>query len=83
MPWNGVTINEQRQRFLEDFQLNCYSISELAEHSEISRTTAHKWINRYYEYGQAGYQELSRRPCSCPWQTYQAIVEELVKLRHP
>jgi len=41
MPWRGVTVSEQRQRFLEDFQLNSYSVSELAErlggHLESSR----------------------------------------------
>ena len=41
MPWKGVTVSEQRQRFLEDYQLNYYSISELAERFGISRKTAH------------------------------------------
>jgi len=31
MPLKGVTVSEQRQRFLEDYQLNYYSISELAD----------------------------------------------------
>jgi transposase InsO family protein len=85
MPWKGVTVSEQRQRFIEDYLLNYYSISELAERFSISRRTAHKWINRYREHGQEGYQELSRRPHSCPWQTNKAIAAELVKLRkaHP
>ena len=78
-------MSEQRQRFLEDYQLNYYSITELAEHFSISRKTAHKWINRYKQYGQEGYQELSRRPHTCPWRTDQAIMAELVALRkkHP
>jgi len=85
MPWKGVTVSEQRQRFLEDFQLNYYSVSDLAERFGISRKTAHKWIDRYEEHGQDGYQELSRSPHSCPWQTDAAVVEELVGLRnaHP
>jgi transposase InsO family protein len=85
MPWKGVSVSEQRQRFLEDYLLNYYSISELAERFSVSRTTAHKWINRFNQHGQEGYQELSRRPHTCPWQTDQAIVDELVKLReaHP
>ena len=81
MPWRGVTVSEQRQRFLEDYQSNFYSITDLAERFGISRRTAHKWINRYKQHGQAGYQELSRRPHTCPWQTDRAIVKELVKLR--
>ncbi len=85
MPWKGVTVSEQRQRFLEDYQLNYYSITELAERFSISRKTAHKWINRFKQHGQDGYHELSRRPHSCPWQTDASIVEELVALRkrHP
>jgi transposase InsO family protein len=78
-------VSEQRQRFLEDYQLSYYSITELAERFSISRKTAHKWISRYKEHGQRGFRELSRRPHSCPFQTDAAIVEELVALRkrHP
>jgi len=82
MPWKGVTVSEQRQRFLEHYQLNYYSISELAERFSISRRTAHKWINRFKQHR---FHEHSRRPHTCPWQTDKAIVDELVKLRkaHP
>lgn len=85
MPWKGVTVTEQRQRFLEDYQLNFYSITELADRFCVSRKTAYKWINRFTRNGHNGFHELSRRPRSCPWQTDKAIVEELVNLRkaHP
>jgi len=85
MPWKGVTVREQRQRFLEDYCLSYYSITELAERFGVSRKTAHKWINRYKDHGQRGFHEHSRRPRSCPFQTEAAIVEELVALRkrHP
>jgi len=81
MPWKGVTVSEQRQRFLEDYLLNYYSVTELAERFSISRNTAYRWINRYKQHGQAGYHELSRRPHTCPWQTGDVITKELVKLR--
>src|SRR4030065_444502 len=29
MPWKGVTVSEQRQRFLEDYKLNYYPIAKL------------------------------------------------------
>ena len=62
MPWKGVTVTEERQRFLEDHKLNYYSVSELAERFGISRKTAHpglttragKWIGRYEEHGRDG-----------------------------
>jgi transposase len=59
-------VSEQRQRFLEDYQLNYYSVTELAERFGISRTTADKWINRSKEHGQSGFHEYSRRPYRCP-----------------
>jgi len=42
MTWKGVTVSEQRQRFIEDSLLNYYSITELSERFGISRRTAHK-----------------------------------------
>ena len=85
MPWRGVTVSEQRQRFLEDYQLNYYPVIELAERFSTSRKTAYKWIDRFEEDGQNGFHEHSRRPHGCPWQTDPAIVQELVELRkaHP
>ena len=85
MPWKGVTVSEERQRFLEDYKLSYYSVSDLAERFSICRKTAHTWIDRFEQHGLEGYHELSRRPLSCPWQTEPAVVEELVSLRqaHP
>jgi putative transposase len=85
MPWEGVTVSEQRQRFIEDYLLNYYSVTELAERFSISRKTAHKWINRYLGHGPAGLEEQSRRPKSCPWQTDPGVAAEIVVLRekHP
>ena len=45
MPWRGVTVSEQRQRFLEDHKLSYlsyYSVTELADRFSVSRKTAHK-----------------------------------------
>ena len=58
MPWRGVTVSEQRQRFLDDYELNYYSVTDLAECFGTSRTTAYtppghqgKWINRFMKHG--------------------------------
>jgi len=85
MPWKGVTVNEERQRFLEKFRLGYYSVSDLADRFSISRQTAHKWIRRLEHYGQTGFHELSRRPYNSPCQTEPAITQELITLRkaHP
>ena len=42
MPWRAVTVSEPRERFPEDYQLNYYPVSELAERFGISRKTTHK-----------------------------------------
>jgi putative transposase len=85
MPWEGVTVSEQKRRFIEDYLLNYYSITELARRFGITRKTAHKWIKRYLEHGPSGLEEQSRRPHSCPWQTDPAVVAEILALRerHP
>src|SRR3990170_6643974 len=85
MPWKGVTVSEERQRFLEDYRLNYYTVTDLADRFGISRKTAHKWIDRFEEAGQSGFHELSRRPRTCPWQTDPAIVKAIADLRlaHP
>ena len=85
MPWKGVTVDEERQRFLEDYRLGYYSVAELSERFDISRKTAHKWINRFEQSGREGFRELSRRPHSCPNQTNPAIVRQIVETRlaHP
>ena len=85
MPWEGVIVSEQKQRFTEDYLLNYYSVIELADRFNISRKTVHKWINRYLEQGPAGLEEQSHRPKSCPWQTKPGVVDEIVALRekHP
>src|SRR3989337_2691521 len=73
MPWKGVTMNEQRQRFLEDYKLNVYTTTDLADRFGISRRTAHKWIDRFEKSGLSGYHELYRRPPSpCPPRLPQA-----------
>ena len=85
MPWKGVTVNETRQRFLEDYELKYYSVSDLADRFGVSCRIAHKWIRRFKDFGQNGFHELSRRPYNSPSQTDPATTQELVSLRktHP
>jgi len=85
MPWEGVTVSEERQRFLQEHRLGYYSISDLADRFSISRQTAHKWIRRQRLFGDTGFHELSRRPYNSPSQTNPATAQELVTLRkaHP
>jgi putative transposase len=85
MPWEGVTVSQQRENFLRDYHLRYYSLSDLAELYSVSRKTAYKWIERYQEHGKEGLADQSRRPHGCPWQTEARVVDALVELRtaHP
>ena len=85
MPWKGVTVSEERQRFIEAYRLGYYTVSDLADRFSVSRTTAHKWIRRHGLSGDNGFHELSRRPYNSPSQTDLVIARELVTLRkaHP
>lgn len=85
LPWEGVTVNEERQRFLQEHRLGYYSVSDLADRFSISRQTAHKWIRRHKLFGDTGFHEPSRRPYTSPSQTDSATARELIALRkaHP
>src|SRR3989337_3000584 len=85
MLWKGVSANEERQRFLQEFRLGYYTISDLADRFSISRQTAHKWILRHRLFGDNGFHEISRRPYNSPSQADPATAQELVTLRkdHP
>jgi hypothetical protein len=43
MPWEGVTVSQQRENFLRDYHLRYYSLSDLAELYSVSRKTAYSW----------------------------------------
>jgi putative transposase len=81
MPWEGVTVSEQRRNFIRDYVDGLYSKTELAQSFGVSRKTAYKWINRFKERGEQGLEEHSRRPHSCPWQTDPDLAKEIVSLR--
>jgi len=81
MPWNEVTVNEQRQNFIRDYRLGYYTISDLAESFGISRKTAYKWIRRWEEHGDGGLIDHSRRPRRSPWETPENIRDELLAVR--
>ncbi len=54
MPWKGVTVVEQREKFLRDYNSRYYTVSGLAERFSISGKTAYTWIERHEERGRRG-----------------------------
>ena len=58
-----------------------YTIAATAEAMNVSRQVASKWWNRYLEEGEAGLEDRSSRPHSCPRQTPARVERRIVALR--
>jgi transposase InsO family protein len=85
MGWEGVTIMDQRVRFIAESLRGVFSFKELCSQFSISRKTGYKWIERYEHEGPGGLADRSRRPHTCPHVTDEAIIEALIRTRekHP
>ena len=57
MPWEGVTVMDQKVRFVSEYLDGYFSIAELCRQFNVSRKTGYKWIGRYEEYGSRGLEE--------------------------
>jgi len=60
-------------------------IAKLCRQFGVSRTTGHKWVNRFRELGYDGLEEESRRPKTAPLATAEDLVLAVIELRdkHP
>ena len=85
MPWSEFSRMDQRTAFIAEYLEDNVSITDLCGFYNISRKTGYKWIGRYERDGAGGLEERKQRPKSCPHQTGEWIVKELVqvRLRHP
>jgi len=85
MSWKGVTIMDQRVRFISEYLDAYFPFTELCDQFEISRKTGYKWIKRYEEYGSGGLADRSRRPHYCPHETDPDIMNAIIeaRLKHP
>ncbi len=85
MGWQGVTVMDQRVRFIAEYLKGYIPFSELCLQFTISRNTGYKWVKRYEEGGSSGLVDRSRRPHTSPYATDTAVVEALVQTRtkHP
>ena len=85
MGWRGVTVMDQRVRFIAEYLNRFFPVNELCLQFGVSRKTGYKWIKRYEEYGSEGLSDQSTRPRSCPHETDTAVIEAIVqaRLKHP
>lgn len=58
-----------------------WSVAKAARAAGVSRQTAHKWLNRFREGGDAGLQDRSCRPKRLPTLTPRPVVQRMVRLR--
>jgi transposase InsO family protein len=85
MGWKGVTIMDQRVRFIAEYLRDYFPFSELCLQFNISRKTGYKWVERYEQEGAAGLEDRSRRPHVSPHMTDEATIGAIVqtRLKHP
>src|SRR5437867_1501542 len=85
MPWLETAPMEQRERFIDDFRLALYDMTELCARYAISRKTGYKWLARYDAGGRPALPDRSRAPHHCPHKIGEAVADLLLTARrqHP
>lgn len=85
MPWEEVTVMDQKKKFIELSQSFPGSFKELCANFGISRKTGYKYLKKFQENGFVGLKEQSRKPKTSPNKTpdnIEAIIIQ-VRLAHP
>lgn len=85
MPWNEVSLMEERVRFVSLAESGKQSFASLCREYGVSRKTGYKWLERKRAFGLAGLKELSRKPRRNRRSINEDIVKLILKLkrRHP
>ncbi|MBM3536161.1 MAG: helix-turn-helix domain-containing protein, partial [Alphaproteobacteria bacterium] len=81
MPWREVSRMDSKVEFIEDWQANDLSFSELCRKHGISRQTGYTLVDRFRVEGWDGLQERSRAPHHSPAAMEEGTREELIELR--
>jgi len=85
MGWRGVTVMDQRVRFIAEYLEGYFPFNELCLQFNISRKTGYKWVERYEREGPEGLKDQSRRPRMCPHKTDEAVIDAIMqeRVKHP
>jgi transposase InsO family protein len=85
MPWRETAPVEERDRFIDDYLLGLYTMTELCARYAVSRKTGYKWVARYDAGGRAALVDRSRAPHTCPHKISTSVADLLVQARrqHP
>ena len=61
LPWISATAIDQRRALIAAWTAGDAPVAELARRFRVSRKTAHKFVKRYNQLGDAGLHDLPRR----------------------
>jgi len=81
MPWKKVEPMNQRKEFVLK-AIHTKNFRQLCEEYGISTKTGYKWRERFYRYGYEGMSELSRRPLGHAKELGEAMICEIIRLKH-
>jgi transposase len=79
--WKESSVMSQRIQMMSEFVSGEVTISELAEHYEVSRKTVYKWIERFEQVGWEGLRDQSRAPDVHPNAVSAQIEEQVLELK--
>lgn len=82
MPWKETDVMEQKEKFVVEMLKGEKPFKHLCEEFGISEKTGHKWKKRFIEEGKAGLLEQSRAPKSSPTSLPEAVVIDLITIKH-
>jgi transposase InsO family protein len=82
MPWLETVPVEQRERFVRDWQIGLYTMTELCARYDVSRKTGYKWLERFDEGGRQALDDRSRAPHRCPHRISDTVAQAICEARH-
>ena len=70
-----------RQLLVQRIREEGWAVAHAAKAQGVSRQCAHRWVNRFDDYGEAGLLDRSSRPHHCPGQTRPEVEEQVLSCR--
>ncbi len=80
MAWKVKTLMSQRHKFCLLALEPDSNLSALCKQFDISRTTGHKWLQRYRSAGSSGLYDRSRRPHHSPSKVNSSVEAKVIAL---
>lgn len=81
MPWKECGVQEERFRFVDEWNSGDWNMAELCRIYGVTRKTGYKWVERFEVLGIEGLRDLSRAPHVHPNEVNDQLEEEVLALR--